>query len=57
MLLFRMSSVNGTPWYKWSTLWGTATRLQASSANSICPSDHMGWPNAAATPVCGKQTL
>ncbi len=31
------------------------TRLQASSANSFCPSDHKGWPNATATPVCGKE--
>ncbi len=30
------------------------TRLHASSANSFCPSDHKGWPNATATPVCGK---
>ena len=52
LLLFRMST--GAPWYRWSTVWGTTTRLQASSASSICPSDHMGWPNASATPICGK---
>ena len=48
------SGSGSTPWYKWSTVWGSTTMLQASSANFLCPSDHPGWPNATATPVCGK---